>query len=92
MKGRKGGTKSGILGRFSRLSWRDRGREGSEKLRKMRRRLLWMIPNGMHFLHNNKSGCSYHKHCTVLLQIFEQNVITNFTKLAVNSSIIYEYK
>ena len=39
-----GVIKKGILGRLSRLNWGDRGREGSKKLRKMRRRLLWMIP------------------------------------------------
>ena len=43
-EGEGGGTKNGILGRLSRLNWGDRGREGGKKLRKMRRRLLWMIP------------------------------------------------
>ena len=39
-RGREGGTKNEILGRLSRLRWGDRGREGSQKLGKMRRRLL----------------------------------------------------
>ena len=42
--GGKGGTKNGILGRLSRLNWGARGKETSEKLRKMRRRLLSMTP------------------------------------------------
>ena len=37
-------------GRLSRLNWGDRGREGSLKIRKMRRSLLWMIPNRDSFL------------------------------------------
>ena len=45
LRGRERGTKNGILGRLSRLNWGDRGREGGKKLRKMRRRLLWMIPS-----------------------------------------------
>ena len=43
-RGKEGGTKNCILGRLSRLNWGDRGREGGQKLGKMRRRLLWMIP------------------------------------------------
>ena len=35
-----GVIKKGILGRLSRLNWEDKGREGSQKLGKMRRRLL----------------------------------------------------
>ena len=37
-------TLNGFLGRFSRLNWGDRGREGGQKPRKMRRRRLWMVP------------------------------------------------
>ena len=44
LRGREGGTKNGIFGRLSRLNWGDRGREGGKRFRKMRRRLLWMIP------------------------------------------------
>ena len=34
-RGREGGTKSGNLGRFSRLNWDDKGREGGQKIGKM---------------------------------------------------------
>ena len=41
---REGGSKIGILGRFSRLIWGDKGREDREKSGKVRRCLLWIVP------------------------------------------------
>ena len=40
-----GSSKNWNLGRFSRLNWGDRGREGGQKLQKLRRLRLWMVPN-----------------------------------------------
>ena len=34
LRGREGGIKNGNLGRFSRLNWGDRGREGGKKAAK----------------------------------------------------------
>ena len=52
-KGEGGGCKNGNLGRFSKLNWGDRGREGGQKTQKLRRRCLWMVQQVAHCIQNH---------------------------------------